>query len=119
MNIEERLLDRLDPARQLERLSRFLRHRERLAALRGDRMYFYTDLKRVDGNGLAGVNIHTGTTDRAVRIRDLDERFVTDEVVGILFSASGNRLLGYSVASSSSKFSLRLPENAMISVPGR
>ncbi|HEX5704550.1 MAG TPA: PQQ-binding-like beta-propeller repeat protein [Pyrinomonadaceae bacterium] len=112
VNIEERLLDRLDPARQLERLSRFLWHRERLAALRGDRMYFYTDLKGVDGNGLAGVNIHTGATDRAVRIKDLDERFVTDEVVGILFSASGNRLLGYSVASGSSKFSLPQPENA-------
>jgi outer membrane protein assembly factor BamB len=96
-NIEDRLLDRLDPARQLERLSRFLWHRERLATLRGDWMYFYTDLKGVEGNGLAGVNIHTGATDRAIRIRDLDERFVTDEVVQILFSASGNRLLGYSV----------------------
>lgn len=113
VNIEERLLDRLDPARQLERLSRFLWHRERLAALRGDRMYFYTDLKGVDGNGLAGVNIHTGATDRAVRIKDLDERFVTDEVVGILFSASGNRLIGYSVASGSSNFSPLSPENAM------
>lgn len=119
VNIEERLLDRLDPARQLERLSRFLWHRERLAALRGDRMYFYTDLKGVDGNGLAGVNIHTGATDRAVRIKDLDERFVTDEVVGILFSASGNRLLGYSVASGSSKFSLPQPENAMTSAAAR
>ena len=97
VNIEDRLLDRLDPARQLERLSRFLWHRERLATLRGDWMYFYTDLKSVEGNGLAGVNIHTGATDRAIRIRDLDERFVTDEVVQILFSASGNRLLGYSV----------------------
>ncbi|HEY5838157.1 MAG TPA: PQQ-binding-like beta-propeller repeat protein [Pyrinomonadaceae bacterium] len=119
VNIEERLLDRLDPARQLERLSRFLWHRERLAALRGDRMYFYTDLKGVDGNGLAGVNIHTGATDRAIRIKDLDERFVTDEVVGILFSASGNRLLGYSVASGSSKFSLRQPVNAMTSAATR
>jgi outer membrane protein assembly factor BamB len=96
-NIEDRLLDRLDPAQQLERLSRFLWHRERLAALRGDWMYFYTDLKGVEGNGLAGVNIHTGATERAIRIRDLDERFITDEVVGMLFSASGNRLLGYSV----------------------
>src|SRR5688572_4561982 len=113
VNIEERLLDRLDPAHQLERLSRFLWHRERLAALRGDRMYFYTDLKGVDGNGLAGVNIHTGATDRAVRIKDLDERFVTDEVVGILYSASGNRLIGYSVASGSSKFSPLQPESAM------
>jgi len=97
-NIEDRLLDRLDPAHQLERLARFLWHRERLAALRGDWMYFYTDLKGVEGNGLAGVNIHTGATDREIRIKDLDERFVTDEVVGMLFSASGNRLLGYSVA---------------------
>lgn len=96
-NIEDRLLDRLDAAHQLERLSRFLWHRDRLAALRGDWMYFYTDLKGVEGNGLAGVNIHTGTSDRAIRVKDLDERFVTDEVVGILFSASGNRLLGYSV----------------------
>ena len=96
-NIEDRLLDRLDPAHQLERLSRFLWHRERLAALRGDFMYFYTDLKGVEGNGLAGVNIHTGAMDRAIRIRDLDERFLTDEVVGMLFSANANRLLGYSV----------------------
>jgi outer membrane protein assembly factor BamB len=96
-NIEDRLLDRLDPASQLERLSKFLWHRERLAALRGDWMYFYTDLKGVEGNGLAGVNIHTGAADRAIRIKDLDERFVTDEVLGMLFAASGNRLLGYSV----------------------
>ncbi|HKP37168.1 MAG TPA: PQQ-binding-like beta-propeller repeat protein, partial [Pyrinomonadaceae bacterium] len=94
-NVEDRLLDRLDPAHQLERLSRFLWHRERLATLRGDWMYFYTDLKDIDGNGLAGVNIHTGMTDRRVRISDLDERFVTDEVAGILFSADGNRLIGY------------------------
>jgi outer membrane protein assembly factor BamB len=97
-NIEDRLLDRLDPAHQLETLSRFLWHRERLAALRGDWMYFYTDLKGIEGNGLAGVNIQTGATDRAIRIKDLDERFVTDEVISMLFSASGNRLLGYSVA---------------------
>jgi outer membrane protein assembly factor BamB len=96
-NIEDRLLDRLDPAHQLERLSRFLWRRQRLAALRGDFMYFYTDLKNVEGNGLAGVNIQTGATDRAIRIKDLDERFVIDEVVGMLFSASGNRMIGYSV----------------------
>ncbi|HEY6046917.1 MAG TPA: PQQ-binding-like beta-propeller repeat protein [Pyrinomonadaceae bacterium] len=96
-NVEDRLLDRLDPAHQLERLSKFLWHRERLAALRGDWMYFYTDLKGVDGNGLAGVNIHTGATDRAVRLNNLDERFVTDEVAGRLYAADGNRLIGYAV----------------------
>src|SRR6185503_12488270 len=34
-DIDERLLDKLDPAHQLDRLSRFLWHRDRVAALRG------------------------------------------------------------------------------------
>jgi outer membrane protein assembly factor BamB len=102
VNVEDRLLDRLDPAHQLERLSRFLWHRERLAALRGDWMYFYTDLKS-GGHGLAGVNINTGESERAVRLSDLDERFVTDEVAEKLYAASGNRLIGYSVSQGSSK----------------
>jgi hypothetical protein len=93
--IEERLFDRLDPARQLERVSRFLWHRERLATLRGQWMYFYTDLKNRDGNGLAGVNVNTGRTEREIRLSDLDERFVTDEVLGLMFIASGNRLIGH------------------------
>lgn len=96
-NVEDRLLDRLDPARQLERLSKFLWHRERLATLRGNWMYFYTDLKTSGGHGLAGVNIQNGSMERAVRLGDLDDRFITDEVAGILFVANGNRLLGYSV----------------------
>jgi outer membrane protein assembly factor BamB len=111
-NVQDRLLDRLDPARQLERLSRFLWHRERLATLRGDWMYFYTDLKGAGGNGLAGVNIHTGAADRAVRLSDLDERFITDEVAGMLFSANGNRLIGYSVAPALSKLSPLLPTSS-------
>lgn len=93
--VEERLLDRLDPSRQLERLSRFLWHRERLATLRGQWMYFYTDLKNRDGNGLAGVNINNGRTEREVRLSDLDERFVTDEALGLMFVATGNRLIGH------------------------
>jgi outer membrane protein assembly factor BamB len=93
--VEERLLDRLDPSRQLERLSRFLWHRERLATLRGQWMYFYTDLKNRDGNGLAGVNINNGRTEREVRLSDLDERFVTDEALGMMFVASGNRLISH------------------------
>ena len=80
---------RIDPAGQLERLSRFLWHRDRLAALRGQWMYFYTD------NGLAGVNINNGRTDREVRISELDERFVTDEVLGVMFTASGNKLFSH------------------------
>lgn len=84
---------RLDASRQLDRLSRFLWHRERLATLRGQWMYFYTDLN--DGKGLAGVNINNGRTDREVRLSDLDERFVADEVLGVMFTASGNRLMGH------------------------
>lgn len=91
--VEDRLLDRLDPSNQLDRLSRYLWHKDRLAALRGNWMYFYTDLRTRSGNGLAGVNIHSGRTDREIRISELDERFVTDEVLGLMYSANGNRLV--------------------------
>lgn len=97
-DIDERLLDRLDPARQLERLSRFLWHRDRLAALRGQFMYFYTDLKDVDGNGLAGVNIHTGETQRKIRLKELDDRFITDEALGLMYVSTGNRLIAERVS---------------------
>jgi outer membrane protein assembly factor BamB len=97
VDVDERLFDRLDPARQLERLSRYLWHRDRLAALRGQWMYFYTDLKGADGNGLAGVNINTGETLRQVKLRELDERFITDEALGIMFVSAGNRMLAHSV----------------------
>jgi hypothetical protein len=93
--VSQRIMDRVDPSRQLDRLSRFLWHRERLATLRGQWMYFYTDLKNRDGNGLAGVNINNGRTERAVRLSDLDERFVTDEAFGLLFVASGERLIAH------------------------
>jgi len=96
-DIEDRLMDRLDPASQLERLSRFLWHRDRIATLRGNWMYFYTDLKTQDGNGLAGVNVNNGRVDREVRINSLDDRFISDEILGVIYSASGNKLLSYSV----------------------
>ncbi|HEY6186714.1 MAG TPA: PQQ-binding-like beta-propeller repeat protein [Pyrinomonadaceae bacterium] len=92
-DIQERLLDRLDPARQLERLSRFLWRRRRLAALRGEWMYYYTDLR--GGRGLAGVNVNTGATERAVRLSDPDERFIADEATALLYTAKDNRLLAY------------------------
>jgi len=79
---------------QLDRLSRFLWHRERLAMMRGQWMYFYTSLGS-GGNGLAGVNINNGRTDREVRLSDLDERFVTDEVLGAMFTASGNKIFSH------------------------
>jgi len=94
------ILDRVDPSRQLDRLSSYLWHRERLASLRGQWMYFYTDLESRDGNGLAGVNVNTGRTDREVRLPDLDERFVADEALGLMFSASGNRVFGHRLSGS-------------------
>jgi outer membrane protein assembly factor BamB len=92
--IARRVQDRIDPSRQLDRLSRFLWHRERLATLSGQWMYFYTSLDR-GGNGLAGVNINNGRTDREVRLSDLDERFMTDEALGLMFTASGDRLFSH------------------------
>lgn len=94
-DVEERLLDRLDPANQLARLSRFLWRRERLAALRGQWMYYYTDLKRASGNGLAGVNLNNGVTERELRLARPDPRFTTDEEAGLLYTTEGNRLNAY------------------------
>lgn len=95
-DIEERLLDRLDPATQLERLSRFLWRRRRLATLRGEWMYYYTDLR--DGRGLAGVNVNTGATERQVRLSDPDERFISDEATALLYTSRDDRLLAFSLS---------------------
>ena len=81
-------------SRQLDRLSRYLWHRERLATVRGQWMYFYTSLEG-GGNGLAGVNVNNGRTDREVRLSDLDERFITDEVLGTMITASGEKLFSH------------------------
>lgn len=96
--VQESLLDRLDPVRQVERLSDYLLRRKRLAELRGNYMYFYTDLpKPFDKKGLAGVNIHTGQDGRFVLVSDPDQQFVTDETVNLLYSADGSRLQAYDV----------------------
>jgi outer membrane protein assembly factor BamB len=95
LDVDERLLDRLDPAHQLERLSRFLWSRRRLATLRGHWMYFYTELPR--GNGLLGVNVNTGVAERTVRVNDLDVRFISDDAANLLYTARNNRLLAYSL----------------------
>ncbi|MDX6531611.1 MAG: hypothetical protein QOH41_3901 [Blastocatellia bacterium] len=96
--VEDRLLDRLDPAHQLERLSRFLLRTRRLAALRGDWMYFYTDLGR--GNGLLGVNVNTGADERSIRMSAPDDRFLSDEMLQMLFISQDNRMLAYSLSGS-------------------
>jgi hypothetical protein len=94
-DVEDKLLDTLDPAHQLERLSRFLLRTRRLAALRGDWMYFYTDLGR--GNGLLGVNINTGADERSIRMSAPDDRFLSDEVLRVLFVSQDNRMLAYAL----------------------
>jgi outer membrane protein assembly factor BamB len=96
-DVSERLLDRLDPSTQLARLSRFLMRTQRLAALRGRWMYFYTSL-RGGGRGLVGVNIDSGRAARQVRLADPDERFISDEAAGLLYVSKGDRLVGHRLA---------------------
>lgn len=93
VDVEQRLLDRLDPASQLSRLSRMLWHRRQLAALRGQWMYFYTDTR--SGHGLLGVNVNTGMPSRSVRLSDPDERFISDEATGLLYVSKGERMQAY------------------------
>ncbi len=98
--VRESVLDRLDPVRQVEKLSSYLLRRKRLAELRANYMYFYTDLpKPFDRRGLVGVNVHTGRDSRFVLASDPDAQFVTDETVGLLYSADGNRLQAFGVMS--------------------
>ncbi|HEX8129078.1 MAG TPA: PQQ-binding-like beta-propeller repeat protein [Pyrinomonadaceae bacterium] len=98
-DVDERLLDRLDPASQLARLSRFLWRRERLAALRGRWMYYYTSLKTTGGNGLAGVNLNNGRTERELRLEHPDPRFTTAEETGLLYTSQGSRLYALTLGS--------------------
>jgi len=99
-DVQESLLDRLDPVRQVEKLSDYFLRRKRLADLRGNYMYFYTDLpKPFDKKGLVGVNVHTGKDARFVLVSEPDARFTTDETVGLLYSADGNRLQAFDVLS--------------------
>jgi outer membrane protein assembly factor BamB len=97
-DVQESLLDRLDPVRQVEKLSDYFLRRKRLADLRGNYMYFYTDLpKPFDKKGLVGVNVHTGRDARFVLVSEPDARFTIDETVGLLYSADGNRLQAFDV----------------------
>ena len=96
VDVEERLMDRLDPARQLDKLSRFL------AATTGDSarpVCTFTELKPEGGRGLAGVNLNTGQTERIVSLDDLDYRFSNDETVGLIYVAKDNRLTAHKIIS--------------------
>ncbi len=95
-DVQESIFDRLDPVRQVEKLSDHLLRRKRLADLRGNFMYFYTDLPRpFDKKGLVGVNVHTGKDAQFILVSDPDARFTIDETVGLLYSADGNRLQAF------------------------
>jgi len=99
-DIQESILDRLDPIRRVERLSNYLLRRKRLSELRGNHMYFYTDLPRpFDKKGLIGVNVHNGRDSRFILASDPDARFVTDETINLLYSADGNRLQAFDILS--------------------
>jgi outer membrane protein assembly factor BamB len=95
-DLQESLLDRLDPTRQLDRLSDYLLKRKRLAALRSNTMYFYTDLP-TGGHGLVGVNVHTGRDARFVATGDPDPRFVVDDEAGLMYTADGDKLRAIAV----------------------
>jgi outer membrane protein assembly factor BamB len=97
-DVQESLIARLDPVRQVEKLSDYFLRRKRLADLRGNYMYFYTDLpKPFDKKGLVGVNVHTGRDTRFALVSEPDARFTIDETVGLLYSADGSKLQAFDV----------------------
>jgi outer membrane protein assembly factor BamB len=97
-DVQESIFERLDPARQMDRFSDYLLRRKRLAELRANHMYFYTDLpKPYDKKGLVGVNVHTGRDTRYALVPDPDPMFVTDEASGLLYSADGNKLQAFTI----------------------
>ena len=99
-DVRESVIDRLDPVRRVERLSDYLLRRKRLAELRGNHMYFYTDLpKPFDRKGLIGVNVHNGRDGRYILDSEPDIRFVTDENLNLLYSADGSRLQAFDILS--------------------
>ena len=82
----------------MERFSEYLLRRKRLAELRANHMYFYTDLpKPFDRKGLVGVNVHTGEDARFALTADPDPQFVTDESTRLLYSSDGSRLQAFEI----------------------
>jgi outer membrane protein assembly factor BamB len=97
-DVQESIFDRVDPIRQIEKFSSYLLRRKRLAELRSNHMYFYTDLPRpYSKKGLVGVNVHTGRDNRFTPVSDPDPSFVTDETLGLLYSAEGSRIQAYNL----------------------
>ncbi len=96
--VRESILDRLDPARQAEKLSSYLLRRKRVAELRGDHMYFYTEIaKPFDRKGLVGVNVNSGRDQRFILNSDPDPDFFVDEAEGLLYSSDGSKLQAFDI----------------------
>src|SRR5204862_6811601 len=97
-DVQESIFDRIDPVRQMEHFGDYLLRRKRLAELRPNYMYFYTDLdKPLDKKGLIGVNIHTGRDVRYILAPDPNPSFVPDETTGLLYSANGSKLQAFDI----------------------
>jgi hypothetical protein len=99
-DVRDNIFDRLDPARYADRLSNYLLRRKRVAELRGQYMYFYTDLPRpYQQRGLIGVSTQNGRDARVVLASDPDRQFFVDETVNLLYSSDGNRLQAFEMIS--------------------
>jgi hypothetical protein len=95
-DVQESIFDRVDPARIAERLSSMVLKRRRLAELRGEHMYFYTELdKPFDGKGLIGVDVNNGRDRRFILNSDPDPDFLVDENERLLYSSDGSRLQAF------------------------
>jgi len=97
-DVQESIFDRLDPARQAEKLSSLLFRRKRLAELRGEHMYFYTEIaKPFERKGLVGVNFNSGRDTRYILNSDPDPDFLIDENERLLYSSDGSRIQAFDI----------------------
>lgn len=97
-DLQESIFDRIDPARQAEKLSSLLLKRRRLAELRGEHMYFYTELQKpFDRKGLVGVDVNNGRDTRFILNSDPDPDFLVDENERLLYSSDGSRLQAFDI----------------------
>ncbi|MFL6468182.1 MAG: PQQ-binding-like beta-propeller repeat protein [Pyrinomonadaceae bacterium] len=97
-DVQESIFDKIDPARQAEKLSVFLLKRRRLAELRGEHMYFYTEIEKpFDRKGLVGVNVNSGRDTRFILNPDPDPGFLVDENERLLYSSDGSHLEAFDI----------------------
>ena len=97
-DIQESIFERIDPARIAEKLSSMLMKRRRLAELRGEHMYFYTELEKpFDRKGLVGVDVNSGRDKRFILNSDPDPDFLVDESERLLYSSDGSRMQAFDI----------------------